>query len=542
MAAARLRPRCWLVPLLLAARGSSGAKAGAGGSWCAPSSSPHPAVRRAPSAEGLGLGGFGATLEAPRVRHLRDNASLVEELAARSGGRLAVVFNPSGHTPSQYGHVHEWLFSVYQAFIYARGARALARNRSGARAELTVYVPAGAPDGRPARVFDELAGLFGGARSRALFGVRVVRAGWVPLCLRDARRRACCEAHGRPPHELAGRVLALTRFQLSASVPGGVAGAFRDDARAVLGAAAAPDTFLYARAATQPSGRRVANEGALVRLLAAHAARARPWLRFVAADAHALAYADEARLYARAAVAVSLFGSSLHNCRYMARGASLLELHGALVTAYASGYLYHHECALELGLLHAPYMVHGALPLRPCARANQTKGCAPAGAEALADEPDGGAARDEGGFLPPQRPRAATVHLRDFGRWLERVLPAPRRGGACAPRVPWAAVFGAYEREALRAPYTGVPRARVRRYASGDARARAPLPPHYAACVPPWDGGGGDAEREAPPPPRGGRGGEGEGAGAPPRNATAPPTRCCDAADDEGGGALPSFL
>lgn len=55
-----------------------------------------------------------------------------------------------------------------------------------------------------------------------------------------------------------------------------------------------------------------------------------PSLRFEWVDITKLSFAEEIRLLRRTRVFVSLFGSSLHNCRWLPAEAVVVEIHGAL--------------------------------------------------------------------------------------------------------------------------------------------------------------------------------------------------------------------
>ena len=71
------------------------------------------------------------------------------------------------------------------------------------------------------------------------------------------------------------------------------------------------------------------------------------------------AYREEVRTIARARVLVSLFGSSLHNARFMPNGSILVELHGALKQnwAWQNDHFYRDLCESELGVQWVGYAV-----------------------------------------------------------------------------------------------------------------------------------------------------------------------------------------
>ena len=77
-----------------------------------------------------------------------------------------------------------------------------------------------------------------------------------------------------------------------------------------------------------------------------------------------LSYADEVRRFARAHVLVSLFGSALTNCVFMANSSLVVEIHAALKNDYKSTYLYRHLCERSdpaLGVRWAGFAPEGFL-------------------------------------------------------------------------------------------------------------------------------------------------------------------------------------
>ena len=78
------------------------------------------------------------------------------------------------------------------------------------------------------------------------------------------------------------------------------------------------------------NGRRLLNEAKLVDALSRWMREHRPSWTLHAIHPEEEAFAREAALVAQSDAVVSLFGSSLHSCRFLARGSVVVEIHGAL--------------------------------------------------------------------------------------------------------------------------------------------------------------------------------------------------------------------
>ena len=78
---------------------------------------------------------------------------------------------------------------------------------------------------------------------------------------------------------------------------------------------------LWASSEKASNGRHVLDELGVVKQVREHLARAWPALELMHARLPELSFAQEVRLMRRAAVFISLFGSALHNCRWMRPGA-----------------------------------------------------------------------------------------------------------------------------------------------------------------------------------------------------------------------------
>mmetsp|Transcript_25112 Transcript_25112/g.73724 ORF Transcript_25112/g.73724 Transcript_25112/m.73724 type:complete len:478 (+) Transcript_25112:115-1548(+) len=364
-------------------------------------------------------------LQACSDAHVGQSAGALDELAIRFNTThiaLAFVGNERSNPPTRYGHVWEYLNALYcQVF--------LPRASGGWKVNLTLFVHAG--NGPDSRLLEEAETLFGGNRARALYGVQLKRARWVPLCLKGK-----CVRFGGMPAKLHRRIFLLDGVVPGPALMGPACSAeFREHALRVLGFSAqgagtwpkAPHwrsvaegsrrpLLLYARSGRNSNRRRIAAEDELVAVLRTWAAETHPALDFVAIDVHAVKpYASELALFARAALVVSLFGSTTHNCRFMAPGSTYVEIHGALHNDFGTFDLYRRVCAVNFGILHAPWQVPGAVP----ERSNGTLVFA-----------DG-----------RNTPFLATFQPKELVRFVARVFPPD----ACATPVPWERVLTEYD-------------------------------------------------------------------------------------------------
>lgn len=338
--------------------------------------------------------------------------SALEE-AAGPHGAVAIGFWSRGHGPLKYGHFFEYALGVYCRLVRPR---LLAR--PAPRRTIRVYVPAGTS--RCSAEFAELEVLFAGPLARAASRLELVRAPWVPSCVQSV-----CTQFGGVPAALRGRVTLLADFAPGPrALPRSAHELFRRHVTAdalaseaaAAGAAARRPLALYVRTRRLPTRRTVRAEAQLEGALRAFVEAEHPELEFVAADVHELPYAREVSLFARTHLLVSLWGSSLQNCRFMPARALVLELYGALVRQYGDSALYGSLCALGCGLRHVSYFVPGAVPGRG---------------------PNGtGRVR----FDVPSDMHTARVEPARVIGLLRRVLPA----GPCA-RADWAGVYGEFD-------------------------------------------------------------------------------------------------
>ena len=99
-------------------------------------------------------------------------------------------------------------------------------------------------------------------------------------------------------------------------------------------------------------------EAAAAALAELFASRARPRLAFKRLQLESLAYRNEIRLLRRTKVFIALFGSGLHNCRFLPPDAIVVEIHGAMKGEIAK-HMYRDLCQGAVGLRWVGYAVPG---------------------------------------------------------------------------------------------------------------------------------------------------------------------------------------
>jgi len=283
------------------------------------------------------------------------SAARLDELVARAtrlqkgAHRHCVVpmIDPeaAGHDNTTYGHVWNAIYSFFAKHI-SQDSDSLAHQRCG-----TFWLPQFNHFENQV-VYSELETLLD--RSS---GPRITRAAWVPVCyeLSDP----CCSAASRASlGVLPLRVrnvpqtrqlnLELRSHVFSALGVARSSGSQRRDAEVV---------FISNRRST--NGRHLLGEPAKIAALERAATQA--GLGFSVLDPALLSYRDEIVQLARARYVVGLFGSALHNCRFMAEGTIVLELHGALINDFRnSGYWT--LCNCRLGLRYVGLRTSYAVP------------------------------------------------------------------------------------------------------------------------------------------------------------------------------------
>jgi hypothetical protein len=243
---------------------------------------------------------------------------------------------------------------------------------------ITVYLPAGDHLGhRGRKAFEEVQAIFAAADGSTR--ITFERAAWVPFC-----QHSCCLAEGRVPSKLRAQGIELlydfpnhehefvslrpeprAAFQrdIRSFLLGTRPTAFSSPAAASVASAAsaapAPVLVTWLRSSRGTNGRRILNEEILISALRTRLSESHPSWRLEAVHGEALSYADEARLITRSSILISLFGSSLHNCRFLARGSIVLELHGALADQAGQDWFYYNLCANGFGMRWV------GLPLEP---------------------------------------------------------------------------------------------------------------------------------------------------------------------------------
>jgi len=122
-----------------------------------------------------------------------------------------------------------------------------------------------------------------------------------------------------------------------------------------------PDTAVFVSNEGASNGRRIADELLLAQAVKTCLAILRPNWRFRHQRLESLSYYNELRLLRRTTLMIALFGSSLHNCRFLPEGAMVLEIHGALKgeTSRSAFSLYPTICRQEMGLDYAAYVPPG---------------------------------------------------------------------------------------------------------------------------------------------------------------------------------------
>lgn len=123
------------------------------------------------------------------------------------------------------------------------------------------------------------------------------------------------------------------------------------------------DTLTFvAQGHNASNGRRIDGEAELVQRVQRYVHERHPELRFWSGSFEQLpSFADEVRLLRRTRVYVSLFGSSLHNCRLLPAGSIVIEIHGALREDWHQG-AYAPLCAQSMGLRWVGFAAQNAVP------------------------------------------------------------------------------------------------------------------------------------------------------------------------------------
>ena len=115
---------------------------------------------------------------------------------------------------------------------------------------------------------------------------------------------------------------------------------------------------LFASSKNAKNGRSIDDEDSVARALARLVAIERPQLQFLHVNLESLSYANEIRLLRRTMLFVALFGSGLHNCRFLPAGAVVIQIYGAL-KGESMPCFYYEICHVGVGLGFASYVPRG---------------------------------------------------------------------------------------------------------------------------------------------------------------------------------------
>lgn len=274
--------------------------------------------------------------------------------AAASGSTLALAINFRMGTSApvklirtslrSYGHVWAAIERVYLELV---------ERSAGSGPPRRLLVPAFFDGGRREEpAFEELQELLSGPL------MAVERSRGVPIC---APQAACCLANVSAPAAAAAQLSVDFHFHLTPRSRR----AMRDHIWANLGMPPAaklpPSTVLLVSSREASNGRRLRNEAAVARALREHFAERAPALDFAHVRLQDLSFREEMQLVRRTAVLVGLFGSALHNCRLLAPGSVVVELHGALKNDWVDPWMYATLCT-GVGLRWLGHPVEGATP------------------------------------------------------------------------------------------------------------------------------------------------------------------------------------
>tara|TARA_B110001452_G_scaffold167629_1_gene140067 strand:+ start:913 stop:2133 length:1221 start_codon:yes stop_codon:yes gene_type:complete len=252
-----------------------------------------------------------------------------------------------------YGHIWAQVETFYRCVVNGEDS-------NGTRTPERLMLPAEYRGGkRPEPALAELQVLFGGPE------LRLERSSAVPIC-----EEKCC-SNGIDKEAVAPARVAQLRVPFHGvsenlptwgpPVPWRLA--MRSTVWRNLGVEAmAADTALFCLNTRSTNARRIAHEESVENQLRLYFAERQPALRFVAQQLDQLSYSDEIRLVRRSRVFISLFGSALHNCRFLPPDALVVEIRGAMKDDIGKSdvFLYASLCAQSMGLRWVGYAVNGS--------------------------------------------------------------------------------------------------------------------------------------------------------------------------------------
>ena len=254
-----------------------------------------------------------------------------------------------------YGHIWAHVETFYRCVVNGQGS-------NGTRTPERLMLPAEYRGGkRPEPALAELQVLLGGPQ------LRLERSSAVPIC----QQQRCCSSRIDKEAVAPARVaqLRVPFHGVSENLPTwGPPVPWRLAMRSTVWRnldveEMAADTVLFCLTGRRPTNaRRFANEATVADQLRLYFAERQPALRFVAQQLDQLSYSDEIRLVRRSRVFISLFGSALHNCRFLPVDALVVEIRGAMKDDIGKSdvFLYASLCAQSMGLRWVGYAVNGS--------------------------------------------------------------------------------------------------------------------------------------------------------------------------------------
>ena len=296
--------------------------------------------------------------------------------APRNHSLLAIGVAPVAHSwaadaeaHQSYGHIWRVVEAFFQCVVLEGIADAPFAATGSTPIRRRVLLPKShrGSDGHTWALFRELVPLFSGSGTR----LSISHAPLVPACPPPwaAEKQRCC-------HNASTRALLRQHYGGELKVaemrpePKHAQGA---DADATLRALrhvvwanlgvsdAQPDTVVFASNEGASNQRRIANEAVVARAVREAVAALKPQWRFLHQRLESLSYANELRLLRRTTMLIGLFGSGLHNCRFLPEGATVIQIHGALKGEIhrSSAYLYRDVCQTRMGLQWAGFAAPG---------------------------------------------------------------------------------------------------------------------------------------------------------------------------------------
>ena len=110
------------------------------------------------------------------------------------------------------------------------------------------------------------------------------------------------------------------------------------------------------------NGRRIIDEDGLAEQTRLFFRRLWPLVPFRHVDLQQFSLKEELALISEARVFISLFGSALHNCRFLPEDAAVVEIYGALKEDWGSPFYYADLCARRMGLRWVGHAPDNAVP------------------------------------------------------------------------------------------------------------------------------------------------------------------------------------